>query len=127
MSRDLGTSLDLNETMTHVESRLQEMIPHHALVLFVRRANNLASKFVTGSNERSLSFLEVPVGQGMAGWVAETGERLAEGFSGYDGRGNAAGVLGDVHLSSPGAQADRNRSLSKRAFVCDRASANASA
>ena len=84
MTRDLGTSLDLNETLAHVETRLQEVIPHQAMVFFIRRANTLVSKFATGSNERVLSYLEIPVGQGMAGWVAETGHPVVNGNPAVD-------------------------------------------
>jgi diguanylate cyclase (GGDEF)-like protein/putative nucleotidyltransferase with HDIG domain len=84
ISKDLGTSLDLEETLSNVEQRLQEMIEHDALGVFIRRANTLYAKFAAGRNERVLTYLEVPAGEGLVGWVAENGNPVVNGNPAVD-------------------------------------------
>lgn len=84
MADGLGSSLDLDQTLTRVEESLKSMIPHDALVLFIRRANTLSAQFATGDNDRILSYLEIPVGEGLAGWVANNGQPVVNGNPAVD-------------------------------------------
>jgi len=94
ISTGLGSSLDLDETLTRVEQNLKIMIPHHTFAVFIRRANNLVAEFTVGANQDLLSYLEVPVGAGLTGWVAENSNPVVNGnpavdpgfLSGPDGR-----------------------------------------
>jgi diguanylate cyclase (GGDEF)-like protein/putative nucleotidyltransferase with HDIG domain len=84
MADGLGSSLDLDQTLTRVEESLKSMIPHDALVLFIRRANTLTAQFAAGANDRILSYLEIPVGEGLAGWVANNGQAVVNGNPAVD-------------------------------------------
>ena len=79
MAEGTGNSLDLDETLSRVEESLKAMIPHSAMAVFVRRANTLAAQYAVGDNGHILSYLEVPLGEGLAGWVAENAKPVVNG------------------------------------------------
>jgi diguanylate cyclase (GGDEF)-like protein/putative nucleotidyltransferase with HDIG domain len=79
LTQDLGNSLNLHETLSVLDSRLHRLIPYDAIAVYVRRDDNLAPQYVNGENARLFSSLEIPVGQGLSGWVAETGQPIVNG------------------------------------------------
>jgi diguanylate cyclase (GGDEF)-like protein/putative nucleotidyltransferase with HDIG domain len=79
ISQDLGNSLSLDETLTVLAVRLRRIIPHHALAIWVKRDDVLKPEYVTGEDSRLFSALEIPVGQGLSGWVAENGKTILNG------------------------------------------------
>lgn len=79
VANGLGSSLDLNETFERVEQSLKAMIPHNTLAVFIQRANNLVVEYTGGDNADNLMYLEVPVGEGLAGWVAESAQAVVNG------------------------------------------------
>jgi len=62
-----------------LDSRLQKLIPYDAIAVYVRREDRLAPQYVNGENSRLFASLEIPVGQGLSGWVAETGQPIING------------------------------------------------
>ncbi len=79
ISQDLGNSLSLDETLTVLAVRLRRIIPHHSLAIWVRREHVLKPEYVTGEDYRLFSSLEIPVGHGLSGWVAENGKAIVNG------------------------------------------------
>jgi len=79
ISQDLGASLSLDETLSVLAVRLRRIIPHHALAIWIRRENTLMPEYVTGDDFRLLSLLEIPVGHGLSGWVAENSKPILNG------------------------------------------------
>ena len=79
LSQDLGSSLGLDETLSLLSSRLRRNIPHHSLVIWLRHGDALAPAHVSGDDYRLFSSLEIPVGQGLSGWVAENGKPIVNG------------------------------------------------
>jgi diguanylate cyclase (GGDEF)-like protein len=71
ISQDLGTSLSLDETLSVLGVRLRKIIPHHSLAIWIKRDDALFPEYVTGEDYRLFSTLEIPMGQGLSGWVAE--------------------------------------------------------
>ncbi|HXP86588.1 MAG TPA: diguanylate cyclase [Bryobacteraceae bacterium] len=71
ISQDLGTSLSLDETLSVLGVRLRKIIPHSALAIWIKRDHVLLPEYVTGEDYRLFSSLEIPMGQGLSGWVAE--------------------------------------------------------
>ncbi|MES1262391.1 MAG: sensor domain-containing diguanylate cyclase, partial [Acidobacteriota bacterium] len=71
ITNDLGNSLGLDETLALLAVRLGNMVPHDAIVIFIRQNDRLIPQFVKGESFRLFSSLEIPVGQGLSGWVAE--------------------------------------------------------
>jgi diguanylate cyclase (GGDEF)-like protein/putative nucleotidyltransferase with HDIG domain len=79
ISQDLGNSLSLNETLTVLAVRLGKIIPHHSLAIWVCRDRVLLPDYVTGDDFRLFSSLEIPMGQGLSGWVAENRKPILNG------------------------------------------------
>jgi diguanylate cyclase (GGDEF)-like protein/putative nucleotidyltransferase with HDIG domain len=79
LTQDLGNSLSLNETLSLLSIRLKRMIPYDALAIYVQREDVLRPEYVTGENYRLFSTLEIPMGQGLSGWVAENRKPIING------------------------------------------------
>jgi diguanylate cyclase (GGDEF)-like protein len=79
LTQDLGSSLSLDETLSVVAARLKRMIPYDAISVFVLREGRLLPEYVNGESFRYLSSLQIPVGQGVSGWVAQTGRPMLNG------------------------------------------------
>jgi diguanylate cyclase (GGDEF)-like protein/putative nucleotidyltransferase with HDIG domain len=79
LTQDLGNSLNLHETLSVLDSRLRRLIPYDGIAVYVRKENTLDPKYVNGENSRLFSSLSIPVGQGLSGWVAETGKPIING------------------------------------------------
>jgi diguanylate cyclase (GGDEF)-like protein/putative nucleotidyltransferase with HDIG domain len=79
ISQDLGNSLSLDETLSVLAVRLRKIIPHHSLAIWVRREQTLFPDYVSGDDYRLFSALEIPVGQGLSGWVAENRKPILNG------------------------------------------------
>ncbi len=79
ISQDLGNSLSLDETLSVLAVRLRKIIPHHTLAIWLRRNDVLIPEYVTGEEYRLFSSLEIPMGQGLSGWVAENRKPVLNG------------------------------------------------
>jgi diguanylate cyclase (GGDEF)-like protein/putative nucleotidyltransferase with HDIG domain len=79
MTQDLGSSLSLEETLSLVGARLKCMIPYDAIAVYIIREGRLMPEYVNGESFRYLSSLQIPVGQGLSGWVAQTGRTILNG------------------------------------------------
>lgn len=79
LTQDLGTSLSLDETLSVLAVRLRRMVPYDSMAIYVQREGRLSPVYVTGENCRLFSALDIPVGQGLSGWVAETHKPIING------------------------------------------------
>jgi len=79
LTQDLGNSLNLHETLSVLDSRLRGLIPYDAIVIYVCKGDRLVPAYVNGENFRLFSSLEIPMGQGLTGWVAENGKPIING------------------------------------------------
>ena len=79
LAQDLGNSLSLNETLSLLALRLKRMIPYDSLAIYVLRDDRLRAEYVNGENFRLFSSLEIPLGQGLSGWVAEKRRPIVNG------------------------------------------------
>ena len=64
LTQDLGNSLNLHETLSVLDSRLQRLIPYDAIAVYVLRDGCLFPEYVNGENFRLFSSLQIPVGSG---------------------------------------------------------------
>ena len=55
------------------------MVPYDSLAIYVLRDENLRAEYVNGENFRLFSSLEIPLGQGLSGWVAENRKPIVNG------------------------------------------------
>jgi diguanylate cyclase (GGDEF)-like protein/putative nucleotidyltransferase with HDIG domain len=79
LTQDLGSSLSLDETLSVVSMRLKKMVPYNAIAVYVSRGKVLIPHFVNGENYRLFSSLEIPIGEGLSGWVAENRKSILNG------------------------------------------------
>ncbi len=79
MSQDLGKSLSLHETLSVLAVKLKRIIPHDSIAIYIQRDKKLFPEFVNGDDFRLFSSLEIPVGHGLSGWVAENRKPIING------------------------------------------------
>jgi diguanylate cyclase (GGDEF)-like protein len=79
LSRDLGASLSLSETLSVLGVKLKSLIPYDAIAVFVTRGDKLTAEYVSGEDFRLLAALQIPVGEGVCGWVAQNGKMILNG------------------------------------------------
>jgi diguanylate cyclase (GGDEF)-like protein/putative nucleotidyltransferase with HDIG domain len=79
LSRDLGASLSLSETLSVLSVKLNNLIPHDAMAVYVLRGEKLIPEYVNGEDFRSLASLQIPLGEGLCGWVAQNQKVIVNG------------------------------------------------
>jgi diguanylate cyclase (GGDEF)-like protein/putative nucleotidyltransferase with HDIG domain len=79
LTQDLGNSLSLQEALAFVGVRLKRLIPYDTIAIYIRREEKLHPEYVSGDNLRLFTSLEIPIGQGLSGWVAENMKPILNG------------------------------------------------
>jgi len=79
LAQTLGNSLSLRETLSVVAVRLKEMIPHDSIVFFICQDNKLVPKYAHGIDYELFVSLQIPLGQGISGWVAQNKKPILNG------------------------------------------------
>jgi putative nucleotidyltransferase with HDIG domain len=72
-------SLSLEEILSTAAIRLHHMVAYDAIAVYIAVGDILKPQLVLGENIRLLSSLRVRVGEGLTGWVAETGSAIVNG------------------------------------------------
>ncbi|HUJ24019.1 MAG TPA: HD domain-containing phosphohydrolase [Bryobacteraceae bacterium] len=90
LTQDLGNSLSLNETLSVVSVRLKRLVPYDSIAVYVLRDQRLVPEYVNGENFRLFSSLEIPMGEGLSGWVAQNRKPILNGNPSVE-----AGYMGD--------------------------------
>jgi diguanylate cyclase (GGDEF)-like protein/putative nucleotidyltransferase with HDIG domain len=91
LTQDIGRSLSVSETLSVVAVRLKRLVPYDSIAVYVRRETKLEPAYVTGENFRLFSSLEIPIGQGLSGWVADNNKPILNGNPSVE-----AGYLSDL-------------------------------
>jgi diguanylate cyclase (GGDEF)-like protein/putative nucleotidyltransferase with HDIG domain len=79
LTQDLGNLLSLQEALAFVGVRMKRLIPYETIAVYIRRDDKLIPEYVSGENLRLFTSLEIPLGQGLSGWVAENNKPLLNG------------------------------------------------
>lgn len=79
LAQTLGNSLSLRETLSVVAVRLKEMIPHDTIVFYVLEGQKLVSRYTHGIDYDLFNSIEMPIGQGISGWVAVHQQPIVNG------------------------------------------------
>jgi diguanylate cyclase (GGDEF)-like protein/putative nucleotidyltransferase with HDIG domain len=79
LAQTLGNSLSLRETLSVVAVRLKEMIPHDLIVFYVCEQDRLIPRYMHGLDYELFHGLQIPLGQGIAGWVAQHEKPIING------------------------------------------------
>jgi diguanylate cyclase (GGDEF)-like protein/putative nucleotidyltransferase with HDIG domain len=77
--QELGNSLCLDETLSVVALRLKKIVPYDATAIYVRDGEKLIPRYVNGDDFRFFASLEIPIGEGLSGWVAENRKPIVNG------------------------------------------------
>ncbi len=79
LSHHLGNSLSLDETLSVLGVRLKRLIPYDSMAIYALRDGQLVPEHVSGDNFRLFASLQIPLGEGVAGWVAESRKPILNG------------------------------------------------
>jgi len=79
LAQTLGNSLSLRETLSVVAVRLKEMIPHDAIVFYICEDGILVPRYVHGVDYDIFNSIQMALGQGVSGWVAQTEKPIING------------------------------------------------
>jgi diguanylate cyclase (GGDEF)-like protein/putative nucleotidyltransferase with HDIG domain len=79
LSQTIGNSLSLDETLSVLSVRLKRSIPYDSIAIYCKKDDRLIPEFVTGDNFRLFSSLQIPMGQGLSGWVAQNRKAIVNG------------------------------------------------
>jgi diguanylate cyclase (GGDEF)-like protein/putative nucleotidyltransferase with HDIG domain len=78
-SSDLGRSLSLYETLSLVAVRMGKLVPYNAAAIYLIRNDQLIPEYAIGEDFRVLASLEIPMGEGLTGWVAQNCKPILNG------------------------------------------------
>ena len=95
MAAELGSSLRLDETLSMLSVRLKRLIPYNTMAVYRRVDEALASEFASGDEARLFGGLEIPLGEGLSGWVAKHAQAIVNGNPSVE-----PGYLNDPHKFS---------------------------
>ncbi|HLG99326.1 MAG TPA: HD domain-containing phosphohydrolase [Bryobacteraceae bacterium] len=79
MALDLGNSLSLPETLSVLAMRLKQLVHFDTFCIYLLRNDRLIPEYVTGEDHALFCSLEIPLGQGLSGWVAENCKPIVNG------------------------------------------------
>ena len=93
---DLGNSLSLDDTLALLAVRLSKAVRHDAIAVYLIQDGKLLPRFVKGESYRLFSSLQIPMGQGLSGWVAENDKAIVNANPAVE-----PGYLNDPRLVTP--------------------------
>jgi len=79
LTQDIGNSLSLSETLSVLAVRLKHIVPYDSIGIYVVKDSALAPEYVSGDDFRLFSSLNIPLGEGLSGWVAENNKPIING------------------------------------------------
>jgi diguanylate cyclase (GGDEF)-like protein/putative nucleotidyltransferase with HDIG domain len=96
VTNDLGNSLSLDETLALLAVRVGKIVEHDAIAIYLLQDDKLSPRYVKGESFRLFSSLNIPVGQGLSGWVAENNLPILNGNPAVE-----PGYMNDPRLVTP--------------------------
>lgn len=73
------SGLTLEEALAVLAVRIKAVVPYDAIAYYSREGDVLTSTFTAGTHATGLAGLRIPIGEGLAGWVAEAGRPIING------------------------------------------------
>ena len=77
--RQIAGSVSGADICALVAVRMKRLVPHDALAVYLPREGALAAEFAAGDNYRLFSSLQIPLGEGLTGWVAQNHKAIVNG------------------------------------------------
>src|SRR4029077_2130857 len=72
-------NVSLEKPLSTAALRLRHLVPYDAIAVYIAVGDILTPRLALGENVRQLSRLRVRMGEGLTGWVAETGNAIVNG------------------------------------------------
>ncbi|MBM3738776.1 MAG: HD domain-containing protein [Acidobacteria bacterium] len=79
LANELNKTLDTGSILQTLETKLKLLIPFDCIAVYTRSGEKLIPEYVQGEDAPLFSSLEIPVGQGLSGWVAQNRKALVNG------------------------------------------------
>ncbi len=79
LAHELGNSLSLHETLSVLGLRLKRMCQYDSIAIYILRDNVLFPEYVNGHDSEVFGPLEIPLGEGLSGWVAQCKRPIVNG------------------------------------------------
>ena len=76
---ELGNSLGMAEMLSVLSSRLTQLIPCDSIAVYERKDEALKPVYVDGRDRMLFSSLQIPLGEGLSGWVAKHNQPILNG------------------------------------------------
>jgi len=76
---ELGSALGMAEMLSVLSSRLTQLIPCDSIAVYERKDDLLKPVYVDGRDRMLFSSLEIPLGEGLSGWVAKHNQPILNG------------------------------------------------
>jgi diguanylate cyclase (GGDEF)-like protein/putative nucleotidyltransferase with HDIG domain len=110
LALDLSKSLRMEDILSILAERLKQLVPYDCLAIYVRERSVLKARYTSGLASQIFASLEIPVGQGLSGWVVENGKAIVNGNPAVEpGYAEGSGQLGALNsaLSIPFGDVDQ--------------------
>lgn len=79
LTQQLGTSLHLEETFSVLSTGLRRLVPFETMTIYVTRDETLVPRYSSGECTSLFLSRHIPLGQGIAGWVARLKKAILNG------------------------------------------------
>jgi len=79
LAMDLSKPLRMEDILAILADRLRQLVPYDCLAIYIRERSVLKARYTSGAGSERFAGLEIPVGQGLSGWVVENGKAIVNG------------------------------------------------
>ena len=79
LSQSAGRTLSLQDLATILALRLRRLVPFDCCALYLREGNMVVLRHVDGVQEANFSIEPIALGEGISGWVAQSGKAILNG------------------------------------------------
>jgi putative nucleotidyltransferase with HDIG domain len=77
--RALNASLTRDDVFSLLAARIKQLVSYDSIVIYLRNGDLLRPAFVGGDHFRLFSALQIPLGEGLSGWVAQNHKPILNG------------------------------------------------
>ena len=108
----------MEDILSILAARLKQLVPYDCLAIYVREKSVLKARYTSGLTSQIFASLEIPVGQGLSGWVVENGKAIINGNPAVEpGYAEAAGQLDALNSALVDSAGRRSGSIERRAHL----------
>lgn len=79
LSQMLDSSLSARDTSSTMSSLLRPLIPCDCFAVYLKSGESLLPQFIDGACFKAFSMRQMPIGEGLSGWVAENARAIVNG------------------------------------------------